>query len=117
MAGAKAGGAEVPGAKKGAVFGILKRGDKVHTKIIADASGATPLPVIERKVKIVYSDRWKGCNTLDVSGFHHRRINHTTAYVNDEESIPQAATGRRDRPAAVGEGLQRPCGLDRPERT
>ena len=41
------------------VFGLLKRGGKVYTKIIPDASGATLIPIIERKVvadSIVYSD-------------------------------------------------------------
>ena len=66
---------------KVAVFG---RGDKVYTKIIPDASGATLLRIIERKVAIVYSDSWKGYNVLDVSHFHHRRINHTTAFVDED---------------------------------
>jgi len=41
------------------VFGLLKRGGKVYTKIFADASGATLMPIIERKLipdSIVYSD-------------------------------------------------------------
>ena len=45
------------------VFGLLKRGGKVYTKVIPDASGATLVPIIERKVipdSIVYSDSWKG---------------------------------------------------------
>ena len=52
------------------VFGLLKRGGKVYTKIIPDASSATLMPIIERKVvpdSIVYSDSWKGYNVLDVS--------------------------------------------------
>ena len=32
------------------VFGLLKKGGKVYTKIIPDASGATLIPIIERKV-------------------------------------------------------------------
>ena len=43
------------------VFGLLKRGGKVYTKIIPDASGATLIPIIKRKVipdSIVYSDCW-----------------------------------------------------------
>lgn len=61
-------------AGKAPVFGILKRGGKVYTKIIPDASSATLIPIIERKVvpdSIVYSDCWKGCNVLDVSDFKH----------------------------------------------
>ncbi len=33
------------------VFGILKRGGKVYTKIIPDAASATLIPIIERKVR------------------------------------------------------------------
>ena len=32
------------------VFSILKRGGKVYTKTIPDASGATLIPIIKRKV-------------------------------------------------------------------
>ena len=41
------------------VFGLLKRGGRVYTKIIFDASSVTLYPIIERKVvpdSIVYSD-------------------------------------------------------------
>ena len=54
------------------VFGILKRRGKVFTKVIADASSATLIPIIERKVwpdSIVYSDSWSAYNSLDVSEF------------------------------------------------
>ena len=62
------------------VFGLLKRGGRVYTKIIPDASSATLMPIIERKVipdSIVYSDCWRGYNVLDVSDFKHLRINHS----------------------------------------
>mgnify|MGYP001025003900 CR=1 FL=1 len=52
------------------VFGLLKRGGRVYTKIIPDASGATLIPIIKRKVipdSILYSDSWPGYNVLDVS--------------------------------------------------
>lgn len=54
------------------VFGLLKRGGRVYTKIIPDASSATLIPIIERKVipdSIVYSDCWRAYNVLDVSEF------------------------------------------------
>ena len=41
------------------VFGLLKRGGRVYTKIIPDASSASLIPIIEHKVipdSIVYSD-------------------------------------------------------------
>lgn len=67
------------------VFGTLKRGGKVYTKVIADASGKTLIPIIERKVlpdSIVYSDSWGAYNALDVSEFHHHRVNHSDTYVD-----------------------------------
>lgn len=72
------------------VFGLLKRGGKVYTKIIIDASGATLLPIIERKVipdSIVYSDCWKGYNALDIAGFKHCRINHSKLFANGKNHI------------------------------
>ena len=72
------------------VFGLLKRGGKVYTKIIPDASFATLMPIIERKVvpdSIVYSDSWKGYNVLDVSDFHHFRINHSELFADNRTHI------------------------------
>ena len=74
------------GAKaKTPVFGLLKRGGKVYTKIIPDASGKTLIPIIERKVmpdSIVYSDCWTGYNDLDISDFKHMRINHSKLFAD-----------------------------------
>ena len=72
------------------VFGLLKRGGKVYTKIIPDASSATLLPIIERKVvpdSIVYSDCWRGYNVLDVSEFKHYRINHSKLFADKKNHI------------------------------
>ena len=72
------------------VFGLLKRGGRVYAKIIANASSATLIPIIERKVipdSIVCSDCWKGDNVLDVSGFKHFRISHSKLFADDENHI------------------------------
>lgn len=72
------------------VFGLLKRGEKVCTKIIPDASSATLIPIIERKVipdSIVYSDCWRGYNVLDVSDFKHFRINHSKLFADSHNHI------------------------------
>ncbi len=72
------------------VFGLLKRGGRVYTKIIADASSATLVPIIERKVvpdSIVYSDYWRGYNALDVSAFKHYRINHSRLFADKKNHI------------------------------
>ena len=72
------------------VFWMLKRGGKVYTKIIPDASSATLVPIIERKVvpdSIVYSDCWKAYNVLDVSDFKHFRINHSRLFADARNHI------------------------------
>ena len=72
------------------VFGLLKRGGKVYTKIIPDASSMTLMPIIERKVildSIVYSDSWRGYNVLDVSEFKHYRINHSKLFADKQNHI------------------------------
>ena len=72
------------------VFGLLKRGGRVYTKIIPDASSSTLIPIIERKVvpdSIVYSDCWTGYNALDVSEFKHFRINHSKLFAEKKNHI------------------------------
>lgn len=65
------------------VFGILKRGGRVYTKMIPDARAASIMPIIKAKVEldsVVYSDAFGTYDVLDVSGFHHHRINHRKAF-------------------------------------
>ncbi len=72
-------------AGKTIVFGLLKRQGKVFTIVVADVSSDTLVPIIKRKVaadSIVYTDNWKAYNALDVSDFHHQRINHSIQYVD-----------------------------------
>ena len=69
------------------VFGILKRGGKVYTKVIPDASSKIIIPLITNKVlpdSIVYSDNWRAYDALDVSDFHHLRINHYKEFVDED---------------------------------
>ena len=77
-------------AGKVAVFGLLKRGGKVYTAIIANAKTETLLPIIEQTVKpdsIVYTDTFKAYNALDVSDFHHMRINHSELFADKQNHI------------------------------
>ena len=77
-------------AGKTPVFGLLKRGGKVYTKIIPDASGETLLPIMTGKIvpdSIVYSDSWRGYNVLDVSDFKHYRINHSETFADAKNHI------------------------------
>lgn len=72
------------------VFGLLKRGGKVYTRVIPDAAGKTLVPIMERKVtpdSIVYSDSWRGYNALDVSSFKHFRINHSELFAEGRNHI------------------------------
>jgi transposase len=69
------------------VFGILKRGDRVYTKVISDTKARTLMPIIIRKIapdSIVYTDCYRSYNALDVSGFHHHRINHSTHFAEQK---------------------------------
>ena len=77
-------------AGKVAVFGLLKRGGKVYTVIIPDAKTTTLLPIIEEKVEpdsIVYTDAFGAYNALDVSDFHHMRINHSELFAESRNHI------------------------------
>ena len=72
------------------VFGLLQRGGKVYAKIIPDASAASLMPIIQRKIvpdSIVYSDCWRGYNVLDVSDFRHFRINHSKLFADRHNHI------------------------------
>lgn len=85
---AKASGRGAAG--KVAVFGLLKRGGKVYTAIIPNARTETLLPIIQEKVtpdSIVYTDAFRGYNALDVSDFHHRRINHSALFADGRNHI------------------------------
>ena len=67
------------------VFGLLKRGGKVYAAIIPDAKSTTLMPIIREKVmpdSIVYTDSFRAYDVLDVSEFHHRRVNHSKTFVS-----------------------------------
>lgn len=72
------------------VFGILKRGGKVYTKVIPDASSKTLIPIITHKIlpdSIVYTDCWTAYNAIDVTQFHHHRINHSKLFADKKNHI------------------------------
>jgi transposase len=72
------------------VFGILKRGGKVYTKIIPDAKASTLMPIMQEKImpdSIVYTDSWSSYNVLDVSDFRHYRINHGELFADKQNHI------------------------------
>ena len=77
-------------AGKVVVFGILKRGGKVFTKVVKDTGTETLLPLITRKIapdSVVYTDCYRSYNALDVSDFHHHRINHSALFATGKNHI------------------------------
>ena len=75
---------------KVAVFGILKRGGKVYTKVVLNTKTETLMPLIARKVapdSVVYTDCYRSYNALDVSGFYHQRINHSKLFATGKNHI------------------------------
>lgn len=72
------------------VFGILKRGGKVYTKVIPDAKSDTLMGIMQHKIvpdSIVYTDAWGSYNALDVSDFRHYRINHSELFADRQNHI------------------------------
>ena len=66
------------------VFGLLKRGGKVYAMMIEDATAQTLLGIIRDRIQpdsIVYTDSFRSYDVLDVSEFHHVRINHSETFV------------------------------------
>jgi transposase len=76
-------------AGKVAVFGILKRGNRVYTVVPLDLRRETLMPIIRKKVRpdsVVYTDSYPVYDVLDVSEFRHHRINHKEAFVRDKHN-------------------------------
>lgn len=67
------------------VFGLLKRGGKVHTVIIPNVGSKTLFPIIRARIKpdaVVYCDSFQAYDVLDVSEFRHMRINHREQFAD-----------------------------------
>ena len=77
-------------ADKVVVFGLLKRGGRVYTKIVADTKTGTLMPIITEKIapdSVVYTDSYRSYNALDVSDFYHHRINHSELFAAGKNHI------------------------------
>jgi transposase len=71
------------------VFGLLKRGGRVYTVMLPNAKAATLLSIVREKVvpdSVVYTDSYDAYNVLDVSEFHHKRINHSQNFVEEDHN-------------------------------
>ena len=72
------------------VFGLLKRGGRVYAVMIPDAKSRTLLGIIRERIQpdsVVYTDGFLSYDVLDVSEFHHVRINHSERFVEDRNHI------------------------------
>ena len=66
-------------AKKTIVFGILERGGKVSVNIVTDVKAETLMNETVKKVRrgsIVYTDKWRGYDSLMFCGYRHLSIDH-----------------------------------------
>lgn len=78
------------GAGRVVVFGLLKRGGKVYAKGEDNAGTATRMPVIQRKItpnSVVHAGSFGSYDALDVSQFHHVRINHSREFARGRNHI------------------------------
>ena len=72
------------------VFGILKRGGHVYTKVIPNTKAKTLMGIMQERIipdSIVYTDTYRSYNVLDVSEFKHYRINHSKRFVKKHKHI------------------------------
>ena len=72
------------------VFGLLKRGGRVHAVMIQDAKSLTLMGIMRERIRpdsIVYSDSFRAYDVLDVSEFHHLRINHSERFADQRNHI------------------------------
>ena len=72
------------------VFGLLKRGGNVYAVTIPNARAETLIPIIKSKIRadsIVFTDSFRAYDVLDVSDFHHVRINHSKLFAEDRNHI------------------------------
>lgn len=59
----------------------------MYTAIILDTKASTLTPIIREKVlpgSIVYTDSFQVNDVLDVSEFHHGRVNHSKVFVSKQ---------------------------------
>jgi transposase-like protein len=72
------------------VFGLLKRGGRVYTMMIPNARSAALLPIMEHTIQpdsSVYTASFASYDALDVTNFHHVRVNHAGRFVEKQNHI------------------------------
>ena len=86
------------------VFGLLKRGGKVHTVIIPNAGSKTLLPIIRERInpmRGLYRQFPRPMIVLDVSEFRHMRINHRERFADKRTTTSTASRTSGTRPSAI----------------
>lgn len=76
--------------RKVVVFGMLKRHGKVYTVVVENTKAKTLLNeivLITKPDSVVYTDAYHSYDALDVSEFHHHRINHSVVFVDEKNRI------------------------------
>lgn len=71
-------------------FWILERNGKVSVSIVSDVSAKTLLNQTVKKVRrgsIVYTDKWRGYDSLMFSGYKHMAIDHQKRFANGKVYI------------------------------
>jgi len=69
------------------VFGILERNGKVHVEIVKNVKAKTLLASTIKKVRkgsIVYTDKWRGYDSLIFNGYKHLSVDHNKMFVKDD---------------------------------
>jgi transposase len=73
------------------VIGLLKRNGLVYTEIIPDASRRSIMPVITKLIQKsksnIYTDKWRSYDGLVLSGYRHKRINHSQEFARHHNHI------------------------------
>jgi transposase-like protein len=62
------------------VFGLLKRGGKVHVQIVKNCSRKELIPIIKGKIlegSEINTDGWKAYDSLVLNGYKHHRVYHS----------------------------------------
>jgi len=72
------------------VFGILKSGGRVYTKVISATKGKTLLGIMQDRIvldSIVCADTYQSYVMLEAPEFKHYRINHSKRFVKKHKHI------------------------------
>ena len=72
------------------VFGILERDGKVSVDIVPDVTSSSLLKSTVKKVKrgsIIYTDKWKGYDSLMFCGYRHLKVDHSKVFARGKVYI------------------------------